>query len=61
MEAKVFMDKFYNVVIKDEEQMIFHDSNPMDPVEIKIVKLGNQEKSDVDFALRLLAEQLRKH
>jgi hypothetical protein len=50
----------YNVEVKDAEQMIFIDRNPKDPVEIKIVKLGNQEEPDVDFALRLLAEQFRK-
>lgn len=50
----------YNVQIKDKENMIFFDPNPKDPVEIKIVKLGNQEEPDVDLMLRLLAEQFRK-
>lgn len=50
----------YNVVIKNKEQLIFMDPNPKDPVEIKIVKLGNQEEPDEDLMLRLLAEQFRK-
>lgn len=50
----------YDVDIKDPERMIFADENPDDPIEIKIIQLGNKEKIDQDYALKLLAEQFRK-
>lgn len=55
----VLHDYGYHVEVKDKEQMIFADLNREDPVEIRIVKLGNQEEPEVDFVLKLLAEQFR--
>lgn len=50
----------YNVDIKDAEQLIFFDPNPNDPVEIKIVQIGQKEKKHMDAELKMLAEQFMK-
>lgn len=50
----------YNVEIKDPEQLIFIDTNPKDPIEIKIIQLGQKEKKHMDAELRMLAEQFMK-
>ncbi|CAM4409860.1 hypothetical protein [Paenibacillus tarimensis] len=50
----------YDVRVKDAEQLIFQDENPDNPVEIRIVKLGNEEEMHSDTALRYLAEQFRR-
>jgi len=50
----------YNVGIADEGQLVFRDDRPADPVEIRIVKLGNEEQPNHDAAVRAIAEQFRK-
>ncbi len=50
----------YNVSVQDRGQLVFLDSRPSDPVEIRIVKLGNEERADHDAAVRAIAEQFRK-
>lgn len=50
----------YNVDIKDPEQLIFFDPNPNDPIEIKIIQLGQKEKKHMDRELKMLAEQFMK-
>ena len=50
----------YNVGIADEGQLVFRDNRADDPVEIRIVKLGNEERANHDAAVRAIAEQFRK-
>lgn len=50
----------YNVSIKDEGHLVFFDSNPAAPLEIRIIRLGNEEDHEDDRIQRLLAEQFRK-
>ncbi len=50
----------YNAHVKDPNQLIFFDANPEDPVEIRIVKMGNEEEVDTDRFLKLLAESFIK-
>jgi hypothetical protein len=50
----------YNVGVEDKGQLVFRDSRPADPVEIRIVKLGNEERADHEAAVRAIAEQFRK-
>ncbi|MBD2847854.1 hypothetical protein IDH44_21885 [Paenibacillus sp. IB182496] len=47
--------------IKDPERLIFFDPNGDDPVEIRIVRLGNEERREDDRILRKLIDHLRKH
>lgn len=50
----------YKVEIEDPEQLIFLDPNPLDPIEIKIVEIGHNEKNQADLELKMLAEQFMK-
>jgi hypothetical protein len=61
-QIQAFLKKsgYNDVQIKDPNNLIFMDSNPQDPVEIKIVKMGNEQQADTDRFLRLLAEQFIK-
>jgi len=50
----------YDVGIADEGQLVFRDDRAADPVEIRIVRLGNEEERHHDAAVRAIAEQFRK-
>ncbi|XEC95467.1 hypothetical protein AB6A23_02510 [Paenibacillus tarimensis] len=50
---------FRNMRIRDAERLVFEGGDPDNPVQIRIVKLGNEEEADGDRILRLLAEQFR--
>ncbi|MVP01201.1 MULTISPECIES: hypothetical protein [Paenibacillus] len=50
----------FNVKVKDMNQLIFIDDNPQDPVQIRIVKMGNEQAEHHDAELRYLLEQFRR-
>jgi|SRR5690554_6944048 len=50
----------YEAEIKNPEKMVFTVPRANDPIEIKIVKLGNEKKAESDRELKMLSEQFMK-
>lgn len=49
----------FDVKLRDREKLIFFRDGE-DPLEIRIVKLGNEEHEHDDWALRKIVEQFQK-
>lgn len=47
----------YRVALKDPKHLIFTDDNPADPLEIRIVKVGNDGQDEHDPVVKMIAEQ----
>ncbi|CAM3498066.1 hypothetical protein [Marinicrinis lubricantis] len=50
----------YNADVQDAHKLIFRDSNPEDPVDIRIIQLEDQEVHETDRILKLISEQFIK-
>ncbi|RXZ79985.1 hypothetical protein EBB07_20745 [Paenibacillaceae bacterium] len=48
------------IAVQDSSRLLFADHDPINPIEIRIVKLGNEEDVDNDEMLRLLAKQFMR-
>ncbi|MFD2673223.1 hypothetical protein [Marinicrinis sediminis] len=50
----------YQVEVEDPQQLVFKDPNPEDPVEIRIVRLDDEQEEKTDMIVRKIAEQFQK-